>query len=135
MKMGDDGFTLVEVIAGFTLLVVLMVSFTKIIKLATSLTDSAVDLRNKTDDFFENYYNGMNYYAENGKPAFRVSKNDANYVNIPIEIKEYSSDSSSENTSPIKTFALSKVHIKVIENLYDKNIARLSVYRYVRDNG
>lgn len=134
MKTNNKGFTLVEVIVGFTLLVILVVSFEKIIKLSTNLTNSAIDLKRMTIDFYDRYYSGTNYYADNGKPAFRKSKNSENTVKLNIVIKEYSSEDNIEDASPIKEFALSNVKIKIIENLYDKNISRLAVYRYVREN-
>ena len=131
MKMNNKGFTLVEVIAGFTLLVVLMVSFVKIVKLSTGLTNAATDLKSKTMDFYKSYYNGMNYIAENSKPAFRISKNSANNLKLSIEINEYSFENGEKTISD--TYQLPKVHLKIIENINDKNIARLAIYRYVRD--
>lgn len=131
MKMNNKGFTLVEVIAGFTLLVVLMVSFAKIVKLSTELTNSATDLKSKTNDFYKSYYNGMNYMAENNKPAFRISKNSANNLKISIEINEFNFENGEKTISD--TYQLPKVHLKIIENINDKKIARLAIYRYVRD--
>lgn len=56
MKLNNKGATLVEVLAGFTLLVVLVTSFVKIIKLSSELTTAAVDNKKNSLEFEENYY-------------------------------------------------------------------------------
>lgn len=128
MKMNNKGFTLVEVMAGFSLLVVLMVSFVKIIKLSSDLTNAAVEMRNNNTDFYETYYSGENYYV-NGKTAFRKTKE--NSINLSIEIKEYSSGSFEEVLDG-SSFVLNNVKIKKIENINDISMAKNSVFRYVR---
>ena len=141
MRMNDKGFTLVEVMAGFSLLVVLMVSFVKIINISSNLTIAAVDAKNKTNDFYKSYYSGENYYTVNNKekPAFRLSKGTENTVElldddgavIPFSIVEvFNADSEEKESDPIP---LSKdIKLKRIENVYDYNISRINVFRYVR---
>ena len=59
MKLDNKGMTLVEIMAGFTLLVVLMTSFVKIIRLSALLTETAVDVRKNSNDFEKKYYDGF----------------------------------------------------------------------------
>jgi len=77
MKLNNKGMTLVEIMAGFTLLVVLMTSFVKIIRLSALLTETAVDVRKNSNDFEKKYYDGVNYKVNNNgeKIAFRDETN------------------------------------------------------------
>ncbi|MBR4341617.1 MAG: prepilin-type N-terminal cleavage/methylation domain-containing protein [Lachnospiraceae bacterium] len=143
MKMDDKGFTLVEVLAGFSLLVVLMVSFVHIINLSAKLTKAAVDAQNDTTDFYERYYSGENYYVISGgqkKEAFRYpSNNTVTQYNettgkneaMKINIKEVTSDYFDGTTT--LEYNLSKVKLKIIENLRDTDASRTVIYRYVRE--
>ncbi len=132
MKLNNKGFTLVEVMAGFSLLVVIMVSLVKIIKLSSELTTAAADFKTKTMSFYERYYSGKNYKADKDKPAFRLSKNAANVVKGTITITEKTSGDSLYSGEMVST-VLTDVKIKKIENIYDSKISRIIVHRYVRD--
>ncbi len=145
MNMNNKGFTLVEVMAGFSLLVVLMVSFVKIIKMSSELTTAAVDAKNMTLEFYNKYYSGENYYynGNKNKPAFRLSKNnedtvlDINGNPLVINISEYRPDDETSETDGASTellnYNLSNVKLKKIENIYDDTITKVSVFRYVRE--
>ena len=134
MKMNNKGFTLVEIMAGFSLLVVLMVSFVKIIKLSSELTTAAVDAKTKTMGFYERYYSGKNYKIDKDKTAFRLSKNSNNVVKAEINIKEETDDNSQYTGERISTpIVLKGVKLKKIENIYDSSISRIAVHRYVKE--
>ena len=157
MRMNNKGTSLVEVIAGFILLVVLLTSFVKIINLSSRLTSAAVDAVNNSSDFDKAYLTGYNYKVEvkNGnttttKSAFRTSSNwtaieqgkivitewEKNLSNG--EFKEYHYDTSSKtymsftnsNSALMVPITLSKTSIIKIENLYDNSMARSSIFRY-----
>lgn len=146
MKMNNKGFTLVEVMAGFSLLVVLMVSFVKIINISSDLITAAVDTKEKTSDFYKSYFSGRNYYTaiknnastNNDKPAFRLStenaiefQNEDGTINTEINIVEVF-DYGEEGKKYSAPFELSKeIKLKRIENVYDYNISRICVFRYV----
>lgn len=132
MKLNNKGFTLVEVMAGFSLLIVIMVSLVKIINLSSELTAAAVDFKTKSMSFYERYYSGMNYKADNNSPAFRLSKNSINLVKETITITEETS-SDSLYSGQLVSIELNDVKLKKIENIYDDKISRIIVHRYVRD--
>ncbi|MCQ2495432.1 MAG: prepilin-type N-terminal cleavage/methylation domain-containing protein [Lachnospiraceae bacterium] len=52
----NQGMSLVEVIVGFTLLLIMMVAFYGIIKLSSNMTMYSVDKNNDRNKYEENYY-------------------------------------------------------------------------------
>lgn len=142
MKLNNKGTTLVEVTAGFLMLIVIMTSFIKIINLSSEMTNAATDMKSKNLAFEEEYYKGVNYKLTsgdyNGQYAFReyssmLLKDKTGNV-ISVTLTECQKDSSGEFTSiganPIE---LSGVNIFRIENIKDKSMSRTSVFRYARD--
>ena len=75
MKLNNKGTTLVEVTAGFLMLIVIMTSFIKIINLSSEMTNTATDMKTKNLAFEEEYYKGVNYKItggdHSGQYAFR----------------------------------------------------------------
>ena len=155
MKMDNKGMTIVEVMAGFMLLVVITVSFVKTVRLASELTTASVDSKNNSSEFNYKYYSGNNYkttYNKQSKDAFRdeasgILKDSGAVVEIKISewhladdaengiFKEYQKDSTGkfvENLATAGTPQLIKdMVLQKIENIYDSDMARIGVYRYV----
>ena len=134
MKMNDKGFSLVEVIAGFMLLVVLLTSFVNIINLSSKLITAATDAKNSSTEFEKSYFNGYNYKADGSKKAFRTDgyvvfdKNTISLVEGSFD--ETTNEFTAYTVEPYFTDTLKDVQLIKIENLYDKKITRTSVYRY-----
>lgn len=125
MKLNNKGTTLVEVIAGFVLLVVLMTSFMKIIDLSSELTSTAIDTRNDSINFKKAYYNGYNYQV-NGKNAFVSSK-----VALNVSITEWEKDLSTGEFKEFHKNANGKYELFINNNasLYNKNLEKSSVIK------
>jgi Tfp pilus assembly protein PilE len=160
MRMDNRGMTIVEGMAGFMLIVVLLASFVKIIRLSSNLTIAASDAKLNSVEFNEKYYTGKNYtvkYNKEDKLAFRddssniVINEDGSIVDIYIEewhlnadptngiYQEYTKNAQgvySKNTSTTSTtWTLSNKVMRKIENIYDLSIARTCVYRYTSLSG
>ncbi len=157
MRLDNKGMTLVEVLAGFTLLVVLVTSFVKIIKLSSELTSVAVETKNKSFEFEEKFYEGKNYpVSGSNKNAFRegssiyVKDKEGNAFSTYIyemtsedyKNKNFDKYSSGKNSDPLNPnleenglfFSdLSNIKLIMIENVYDLSIARKKVYRYIKE--
>ena len=151
MKNDNRGMTLVEVVAGFLLLVVVMTSFIKIIQLSSRLTTISSDAKSNNLEFEEKYYSGINYTVKNGNYAFRTGDSVLvpGFGNNSIFIAECTIDTSVtdgidfvERTDKkdnkwtfdeTKKTYVSKAELIRVENLYDTNISRLKVYRYYMD--
>ena len=155
MKMNNKGMTLVEVLAGFTLLVVLVTSFIKIIKLSSELTSVAVETKNKNLEFEEKYYEGINYTLDGTtNKAFRngdsiyIKDKEGNIFNIYVyemtqddyknkSFEKYSSGKVTDSTVLDQNLFycdLSNIKLIQVENIHDTNIARNKVYRYLKQN-
>ena len=149
MKLNNKGTTLVEITAGFLMLIVIMTSFIKIINLSSEMTNTATDMKTKNLEFEKAFRNGVNYKVTggsyNGQYAFReydsmilkrkVNDNSEDYQIISVELTECQKDSSGSflknpSATPI---TLSDVHIFRIENLKDTSMSRISVFRYARN--
>ena len=142
MKLNNKGTTLVEVTAGFLMLIVIMTSFIKIINLSSEMTNTATDMKTKNLAFEEEYYKGYNYKLtsgeNNGQYAFRdyssMLLKDKTGIVIPVTLTECQKDSSGEYISTgASTITLPGVNIFRIENVKDKSISRTSVFRYAKD--
>ena len=142
MKLNNKGTTLVEVTAGFLMLIVIMTSFIKIINLSSEMTNTATDMKAKNIAFEEKYYKGYNYKLTSGdysgQYAFREYSSmllkDKNGIVIPVTLTECQKDSSGEFTSiGASTITLSGVNIYKIENIKDTSLTRKSVFRYARN--
>ena len=154
MNIDNKGMSLVEVLAGFLLLVVVMTGFTKIIQLSSKLTTISADTKKNNLDFEKKYYEGTNYQVDykSGnttikKYAFR--ENGSNVINgygkgnifiAECKLNNEGSDFEKRNTEtniwsfdPSEKMILSNVELIQIENLYDANIARQKVLRYYID--
>ncbi len=153
MKMDNRGSTLVEITAGFLMLVVVMVSFIKIINLSSEMTKTAIDIKSKNIEFDRRYYAGYNYNVDGGA-AFRVS-GDGTTVSITMQLTEWHKMSSGdyfeewhEKDGKLQTFdkkadgtplngqviSISNIVLYRIENVRDKNMAKVNIYRYKRNN-
>ena len=158
MKMDNKGMTIVEVMAGFMLLVVVTVSFVKTVKLASELTTASVDAKNNSSEFNYKYYSGNNYtttYNKKTVSAFRdtasgIVQESGDKMKISITewelndvsdrdkglYKEYqmNNEGKYEETIPdsSKITLLPDVFIQKVENIYDTDISRTGVYRYVK---
>ena len=135
MKMDNKGMILVEIIVGFLLLVVILTSFIKIINLSSELTAAAVDSKNDKLEFEEKYYNGVNYPVVNGSTtvnAFRETGNDI-FGSDPIILKEVYKDSNGKfQDKGTVTVSFDNIKLLLIENLNDKTISRMRIFRYVK---
>ncbi len=148
MKLDNRGSTLVEITAGFLMLVVIMASFIKMINLSSEMTESAVDMKKNNLEFDRKYYTGLNYNVE-GKTAFR--SDDSTTVNfvidnvtVPLSLTELHKqtdgdyfDEWNENTefkviipSNANTMELKNIKVFHIENIRDYDMARVGLYRY-----
>ena len=148
MKLDNRGSTLVEITAGFLMLVVIMASFIKIINLSSEMTESAVDMKKNNLEFDRKYYDGLNYNID-GKTAFR--SDDSTIVNfvidnvtVPVSLTELHKqtdgdyfDEWNENTefkvvipSDAEPMELNNIKVFHIENIRDYGMARVGLYRY-----
>lgn len=148
MKLDNRGSTLVEITAGFLMLVVIMASFIKIINLSSEMTESAVDMKKNNLEFDRKYYDGLNYNID-GKTAFR--SDDSTIVNfvidnvtVPVSLTELHKqtdgdyfDEWNENTefkvvipSDAEPMELNNIKVFHIENIRDYDMARVGLYRY-----
>lgn len=148
MKLDNRGSTLVEITAGFLMLVVIMASFIKMINLSSEMTESAVDMKKNNLEFDRKYYTGLNYNVD-GKTAFR--SDDSTTVNfvidnvtVPVSLTELHKqtdgdyfDEWNENTefkviipSNANTMELKNIKVFHIENIRDYDMARVGLYRY-----
>ena len=59
-KLDNRGGTMVEIVVGFALILIIIASFLSIIKLSSSMTNDAVDYRNKLELLQDEYYGGVN---------------------------------------------------------------------------
>ena len=156
MRMDNRGMTIVEGMAGFMLIVVLLASFVKTIKLSSELTVASSDAKQNSIYFNEKYYTGKNYTVKyNGKDVSAFREDASNIVegdSGPMQInivewhlnndptkgvyQEYTKDNQgvySENTSiTASPWTLQNLVMRKIENIYDLDIARTCVYRYTR---
>ena len=142
MKLNNKGTTLVEITAGFLMLIVIMTSFIKIINLSSEMTNTATDMKTKNLEFEKAFRDGVNYKVTggsyNGQYAFReydsmILKDNTNQV-ITVSLTECQKDSTGNyidtGTSSIE---LSGVNIFRIENVRDTSKSRISVFRYARN--
>ncbi len=152
MKMDNRGSTLVEITAGFLMLVVIMASFIKIINLSSEMTKAAIDMKNKNIEFDRRYYAGYNYNVDGGT-AFR-SSGDGTTVSITIQLTEWHKRSDGyfeewhEKDNKFQTFdkkadgtplngqviSVPNIILYRIENVRDNNTAKVNIYRYKRNN-
>lgn len=58
IKGNNAGSTMVEVLVGFTLLMILMVGLTRLIKISSEMVFNTKDMINAQDSFAEEYYKG-----------------------------------------------------------------------------
>ena len=148
MKLDNKGFTLVEIMAGFSLLMVIMVSFVKIINLSSELTTAAIDTQKSYSDFYEKYYEGKNYDSpdDSTQKAFR-SINNTNQSDLTCggvyeqlhmgtskECKVYITEIIEGEDDWVKTpneYELKNIRLKKIENIKDTDRARIRVDRYI----
>ncbi len=159
MRMDNRGMTIVEGIAGFMLIVVLLTSFVKMIKLSSELTIASADAKQNSIEFNEKYYTGKNYKVKYNKTdvlAFRedtanIVEDDTGEMMIYIEewhlntdqtkgiYQEYTKNDQgvySENTDITQSpWLLQNMVMRKIENIYDLSIARTCVYRYTSLSG
>ena len=135
MKMDNKGMTLVEIVVGFLLLVVILTSFIKIINLSSELTSAAVDSKKDKLEFEEKYYNGVNYTVSNGSTtvnAFRDTGTDV-FGTDPIVLTEVYKDSNGKfQDKSTVTITFDNIKLLLIENLNDKTISRMRIFRYVK---
>ena len=145
--MNNKGSTLVEVTVGFLMLAIILTSFIKIIDLSSELTEKAVNTKKNNLFFEEKYYEGYNYPTGNdNKMAFREDFDLRTSDNklVVIQLKELKKNGdffdqlklgkigTFESTDKyISVLTLSNIHIKVIENVRDMNMARKKIYRYI----
>lgn len=148
MKMDNRGSTLVEITAGFLMLVIVMASFIKIINLSSEMTDKAVDIKNDNLEFDKRYYTGLNYNVDGGT-AFRSG--DDEVIDIgegnpkKIVLTEWHKLAGSDyyeewhvgNSKKMELFPVTETPITLnyiklyhIENVRDKNAAKVNIYRY-----
>ena len=153
MKLDNKGSSLVEITAGFLMLVVIMASFIKIINLSSEMTDTAVDMKNSNLEFNKRYYTGYNYTVNDGT-AFRagggetVEFHDDDNAIVPLKLTEWHRQSDgdyfeewNENTdfkivysSNNETITLNNITLYHIENVKDYDMARIGLYRYRYDS-
>ena len=69
IPMDNKGMSLVEIVAGFVVIVIAFASFIKIINLSSEMTQSSVDTRNANNELKEYYYNGY-YDSKDGVDVF-----------------------------------------------------------------
>ena len=154
--MNNKGMTLVEVMAGFMLLVVVMTSFIKIIDLSSKLTQISADTKKNRSEFEKKYYEGINYdvtYTGGGQTGTKKAFREQNNSVIPdfglggdVFIAECTLDDSGKDfvertdvDKNIWTFGddkkmkINNAEVIQIENLYDTSIARQKVIRYYID--
>ena len=136
MKINNKGMTLVEVIVGFLLLVVIMTTFIKIINLSSELTSAALDSKKDKLEFESKYYDGVNYPVTNGSTstnAFRETGTDI-FGDTPIVLTEVKKDNNGKFQNNDNAVAISFTNIKLIliENLNDRTISRMRIFRYVK---
>jgi len=148
MKLDNRGSTLVEITAGFLMLVVIMASFIKMINLSSEMTESAVDMKKNNLEFDRKYYTGFNYNVD-GKTAFRSDDSTTvkfviDNVTVPVSLMELHKqtdgdyfDEWNENTefkviipSNANTMELKNIKVFHIENIRDYDMARVGLYRY-----
>lgn len=128
MKMNDKGATLVEITAGFLMLVVIMTSFIKIIKLSSEMTATAVKTKQNSVDFDETYYNGFNYKVDKDY-AFRTEETGAK-LQVNVALTELKRDENGVLTKTDKKISLNNISIYQIENVKDLTKSRSKVFRY-----
>ena len=93
--LGNKGTTLVEVVAGFLMLAVILTTFIKMINLSSKMTKAAVDTKKNSLEFEEKYYQGYNYNIKEknseAKPAFRseITVKDSTDNDLQISLKEW----------------------------------------------
>lgn len=149
MKMDNRGSTLVEITAGFLMLVIVMASFIKIIDLSSRMTETAVDMKKDNLEFDERFYAGYNYNVDGGT-AFRSGDDEIivfteGGATVPLQLTEWHKQSDGDyyeewkksgdkfvlsNTSSNLKIALNNVKLYHIENVRDKEIAKVNIYRY-----
>lgn len=149
MKMDNRGSTLVEITAGFLMLVVVMASFIKIINLSSEMTETAVDMKKNNLEFDQKYFTGYNYDV-NGESAFRSGSDEIvvfteGGASVPLKLIEWHKLSGSDyyeewhesngkfvQSTPTnaRVFELSNIKLYHIENVRDKTIAKGNIYRY-----
>ena len=148
MKMDNKGSTLVEITAGFLMLVIIMASFIKIINLSSEMTEKAIDLKNDNLEFDKRYYAGQNYNVDGGT-AFRsgddevidLGEGDPKKLTLTEWHKQAGSDyyvewyKDSNNKmvtdDPAAThIPLNNIKLYHIENVRDKKAAKGNIYRY-----
>ena len=142
MKLNNKGSTLVEITAGFLMLIVIMASFVKIINLSSEMTNTATEMKTKNLEFEKAFRDGVNYKVSggsyNGQYAFRdynsMILKDNNDSAIEIYLAECQKDSSGSYVlTGNNSIKLSDVYIFRIENIKDSSKSRLSVFRYARN--
>ena len=136
MKMNNKGMTLVETMVGFMLMVIIMVTLTKIVKLSSELTASAADAKTTYEAFEKAYFNGYNYKTKDSKTAFRTTGNEI-ITDGAVELSEVVYDSTKKDyvkSTVDGTYSkiLNNVVLWKIENILDMDIARMSTFRYYR---
>ena len=144
MKMDNKGSTLVEITAGFLMLVIIMASFIKIINLSSEMTEKAIDLKNDNLEFDKRYYAGQNYNVDGGT-AFRSGDDEVITIGDGIKLIEWHKQAGSDyyeewhvgNSKKMELFpttgitiALNNTKLYHIENVRDKKAAKGNIYRY-----
>lgn len=140
---------MVEITAGFMMMVIIMASFIKIIKLSSEMTEAAVDMKNNNLEFDRRYYTGYNYDVDGGT-AFISGSGETiefqeNGATVPIKLTEWHKKTNDDYfeewykngdkfklsiPSGNKTIELNNIKLYHIENVRAKDMAKVSVYRY-----
>ena len=154
MKLNNKGTTLVEITAGFLMMAVIFTSFIKIIELSSEMTSAAIDMKNNSIAFEEQYYKGQNNKTSDNKYAFRTASEGMVIAGTTVSITEwhkqndgYFQEWHKGTDGKFKTFTtingnaiigesylVSDCAIVQIENVHDKNKSRKKVFRYTFTN-
>lgn len=144
MKLDNRGSTLVEITAGFLMLVIIMASFIKIINLSSEMTEKAIDLKNDNLEFDKRYYTGQNYNVDGGT-AFRSGDDEVVTIGDGIKLTEWHKQAGGDyyvewykdsnnkmvlSNSAATPIPLNNIKLYHIENVRDKKAAKGNIYRY-----
>lgn len=130
LSKNNSGTTMVELLVGFTLLMIIMTSIFKIIKVSTNMMYESADIKNDLSAFEAEYYK-KNYGIKGNQEDFLKKTNVSSTESVNFSFVETDKDGRVKNNGlklSIDDYELINIEIK-----NDINNLGISVFRFVKN--